>query len=86
VKGGRFLYYCEGRAMLRKSVQFPFQQQQTKQTLRPESASELCRPSDRLLSAKLVPTFADRGCHMVSVTDPYCRNLSFLTGAATFSV
>jgi hypothetical protein len=27
----------------------------------PESASELYRPSDRLLSAKLVPTFADRG-------------------------
>jgi hypothetical protein len=26
-----------------------------------ESASELYRPSDRLLSAKLVPTFADRG-------------------------
>jgi hypothetical protein len=30
------------------------------------------------LSAKLVPTFADRGCHMVSVTDPYGRNLGFL--------
>jgi hypothetical protein len=26
----------------------------------PESASELYRPSDRRLSAKLVPTFADR--------------------------
>jgi hypothetical protein len=26
----------------------------------PQSASELYRPSDRLLSAKLVPTFADR--------------------------
>jgi hypothetical protein len=26
-----------------------------------ESASELYRPSDRRLSAKLVPTFADRG-------------------------
>jgi hypothetical protein len=23
------------------------------------------------LSAKLVPIFADRGCHVVSVTDPY---------------
>jgi hypothetical protein len=32
--------------------------------------SELYRPSDRSLSAMLVPTFADRGCHMVSVTDP----------------
>jgi hypothetical protein len=25
------------------------------------------------LSAKLVPTFADRGCHAVSATDPYGR-------------
>jgi hypothetical protein len=49
-----------------------------KQTPWPESASELCRPSDRRLSAKLVPNFADRGCHVVSVTDPYGRNLGFL--------
>jgi hypothetical protein len=34
-----------------------------------EFASELYRPSDRRLSAKLVPTFADRGCHVVSTTD-----------------
>jgi hypothetical protein len=34
----------------------------------PESASELYRPSDRRLLAKLVPTFADRGCRVVSVT------------------
>jgi hypothetical protein len=32
-----------------------------KQTPCPESASELYRPSDRRLSAKLVRTFADRG-------------------------
>jgi hypothetical protein len=36
----------------------------------PESASELYRLSDRRLSAKLVPTFADRGCHVVSATYP----------------
>jgi hypothetical protein len=41
----------------------------------PESASELFRPSDRRLSAKLVPTFADIGCHAISVTDPYGRIL-----------
>jgi hypothetical protein len=35
-----------------------------------ESASELYRPSDRRLSEKLVPAFTDRGCHVVSVTDP----------------
>jgi hypothetical protein len=44
-----------------------------------ESASELYRPSDRRLSTKLMPTFADRGCHMVSVTDPYGRILDFKT-------
>jgi hypothetical protein len=43
-----------------------------------ESASELYRPRDRRLSAKLVPIFADRGCHVVSVTDPYGRFLAFL--------
>jgi hypothetical protein len=44
----------------------------------PQSASELYRPSNRCSSAKLVPTFADRGCHVVSVTDPSCRILGFL--------
>jgi hypothetical protein len=42
-----------------------------------ESESELYRPGDRPLSAKLVPTFVNRGCHKVSVTDPYGRNLGF---------
>jgi hypothetical protein len=44
----------------------------------PVFAIELYRPRDRRLSAKLVPTFADKGCHMVSVTDPYCHILGFL--------
>jgi hypothetical protein len=30
------------------------------------------------LSAKLVPTFADRACRVVSTTDPYCRIFDFL--------
>jgi hypothetical protein len=34
------------------------------------SASELYRPSDRRLSAKLVSTFADRWCRVISATDP----------------
>jgi hypothetical protein len=34
--------------------------QNKKKTPLPESASELYRPSDRLLLAKFVPTFADR--------------------------
>jgi hypothetical protein len=44
----------------------------------PESTRELYRPSDCRLSAKLVRTFVDRECHVVSVTDPYCRILGFL--------
>jgi hypothetical protein len=44
----------------------------------PESASELYQPSDRLLLAKLVPTFEDRGCQVVSVTNPYGHILGFL--------
>jgi hypothetical protein len=42
-----------------------------KKTKWPESASELYHLNDRRLSAKLVPTFADRGCHMGSVMDSY---------------
>jgi hypothetical protein len=40
--------------------------------------SELYRPSDHRLSAELVPTFVNRGCHVVSVTDPCSRILVFL--------
>jgi hypothetical protein len=36
------------------------------------------RPSDRRLSVKLVPTFADRGCRMVSTKEPHGRILGFL--------
>jgi hypothetical protein len=35
-------------------------------------------PSDRRLSANLVPTFADRGRRVISATDPHGRNLGFL--------
>jgi hypothetical protein len=52
-----------------------------KKTLRPESTSELYRQSDRHLLAKLVPTFADRGCR---VTDPYGRILRFLDRSRYF--
>jgi hypothetical protein len=40
--------------------------------------SELYRSSDRRRSAKLVPTLADRGCRVVSATNPPDRNLYFL--------
>jgi hypothetical protein len=37
------------------------------------------------MSAKLVPAFADRGCHVVSVKDPYGRILDFLDRSRHFS-
>jgi hypothetical protein len=40
--------------------------------------SELYRPNDHRLSAKLLPTLAVRRCHVVSVTDLYGRILGFL--------
>jgi hypothetical protein len=55
----------------------------TTETPWPEPAIELYLPSDRRLSAKLVSTFEERRCHVVSVTDLYDRILGFL--AATFS-
>jgi CBS-domain-containing membrane protein len=57
-----------------------------KQTPWSESMSELYRPSDRNLSEKLVPTSADRGCHVVSVTDPYGRIVGFLDQSCYFSI
>jgi hypothetical protein len=36
------------------------------------------RLSDLRLSAKLVPTSGDRGCRVVSATDPHGRILGFL--------
>jgi CBS-domain-containing membrane protein len=44
------------------------------------------QPSDRRLSAKWLPTFADRGCHVVSVTDPNGRILGFLGRSRYFSI
>jgi hypothetical protein len=40
--------------------------------------------SDCRLPAKLAPTFADKGCHVVSVTDSYGRNLGFLDRSPYF--
>jgi hypothetical protein len=41
-------------------------------------------PSDRRLSARLVPNFADTGCHVVSVTDPYGCIRGFLDRSRYF--
>jgi hypothetical protein len=48
------------------------------------SVSELYRPSDRRLSAKLVPTFADRRSHVVSVMDPYSHIIGLLDQSRYF--
>jgi hypothetical protein len=52
--------------------------QTNKQTNSWPEYSELYRPRNRHLSVKLVPTFVDRGCHVVSVTILYGRILGFL--------
>jgi hypothetical protein len=51
---------------------------QTKQIPWPESVSELYRPSDRRLSAELMPAFPDRRCRLVSATVPQGRIPGFL--------
>jgi hypothetical protein len=50
-----------------------------------ESASELYRPSGHRLCSKLEPNFADRGCYVVSVMDPYGCILCFLDRSRYFS-
>jgi hypothetical protein len=50
----------------------------------PKSASEVYRSSDRRLSAKLVPTFSDRRWQVVSMTDPYGRDLGFIDRSRYF--
>jgi hypothetical protein len=44
-----------------------------------DRATAACRRSDCQL-------FTDRGCHVVSVTDPYCRILGFLDRSRYFSI
>jgi hypothetical protein len=56
----------------------------TPKTPWPEYTNEPYRPSGRRLSAKLVPTFADRECHVVSATDPYDRILGSLDRSRYF--
>jgi hypothetical protein len=57
---------------------------QDKQVPWPQSVREVYRPSDRRLSAKLVTTFPDISCHVVSLTDPYGRILGFLERSGYF--
>jgi hypothetical protein len=52
---------------------FVCKQKTNKQTLWFQYTNKLYRWSDRRLLAKLVPTLADRGCHMVSATNTHGR-------------
>jgi hypothetical protein len=51
-----------------------------------ESAKETIPTERPPLVGKVMPTFADRGCHVVSVTDPYGRILGFLDRSHYFSI
>jgi hypothetical protein len=61
-----------------------YQTTKNKTNLWPEYASELYLKSDSRLSAKLVPTLADRGFHVVRVPDPYGSILGFLDRSRYF--
>jgi hypothetical protein len=61
------LYKCYGKCSMTSIILLT---DTYKQTPWLESASKLYRPSDCRLSAKLVPTLADRGCRVVSATNP----------------
>jgi hypothetical protein len=76
------LYWIQGLSGELHSVS----KNKKKKTPWSESASELYRPSDRRLLAKRLPTCAERGCHAVSVTDPYGRILGFLERSRYFSL
>jgi hypothetical protein len=49
-----------------------------------QPTSELYQLIHRRLWVKLVPTFADRGCNVVSVIYPYGRNFGFLDRSRYF--
>jgi hypothetical protein len=69
-----------------QSLQCNFKQKFKYKTPWPESTNELYRLSNRRLSAKWLPTFGDRGCHVVSVKDHYGLILGFLDRSRYFSI
>jgi hypothetical protein len=57
----------------------------SKQTNKLRGLSARANYTDRMTAAKLVSTFEDRGCHVVSATDPLGRILGFLNRSRYFS-
>jgi hypothetical protein len=86
VKLTTHLHLVPTSKMVELYLHSPLCLKKTKLTPWSESASELYRPRDRRLSAKRLPTCAHRGCHVVSVTDPYGRILGFLDRSRYFSI
>jgi hypothetical protein len=78
VKQTASLMVCKSRTCAFSHWKYNTSKKQTKLAPWPESTSELYRPSNHRLSAKLVPNFADRESHVVSVRDFYGRILGFL--------
>jgi hypothetical protein len=81
IEPAAFRPVAEGLSLLRCCVPC---KNKNKQTPWSESASELYRLSDRRFSRKWLQTFADKGCHVVSVTDPNGRILGFLDRSRYF--
>jgi hypothetical protein len=78
--GGEWSDSCSGQILgnkIKKKIKFVLMKKERK-TPWPESTSKLYRPRDCRLSVKIVPTFADRWCHEVSVMDPSGFILGFL--------
>jgi hypothetical protein len=79
-------YKPDGRAFETRWGEWILSNKTNKQTPWSESESELYRPSDCRLLAKWLPTFADKGCHVVSVTGPYGRIIDFLDRSRYFPI
>jgi hypothetical protein len=54
--------------------------------LRGSQASKQNLQKNESVLKKKLATFADRGCYVVSVTDPYGRILGFLDRSCYFSI
>jgi hypothetical protein len=81
---GQYTQFCQDPVLLQAVSECSCSGLRIKKTPWSEPASELYRPSDLHLLAKLVPTFADGGCHVVSVTDPNGRILGFIDRSRYF--
>jgi hypothetical protein len=81
LESGRLSAWVAVQPRFDETHQYMSQYPEIQYTFSPNSVAwvrERTIPSYRRLPAKLMPTFADRGCHVVSVPDAYGRILGFL--------